>query len=68
MRFACLHAHTQEGGNLPPGKWCTACGKKIVRRGSPRDERLDRERREQAFGRKMQRLQLSLHRKADDGA
>ena len=62
-RFTCLHRHTREGGDLPPGKWCTSCGRKVIRRASAADRAVDRRGKERSLAQQLNRTMTDLARK-----
>ncbi len=59
-RYTCLHAHTRQGGDLPPGKWCTMCGAKVVPRASAADRAVDRRAKERRLAQQFNRIRTEL--------
>ena len=57
----CLHRVTREGGDLPAGRWCVACGANVRKpKGSPREQARAKEKREESFWRRAAALRLEL--------
>lgn len=61
MVMLCQHKSWTEGGiDHPPGRYCSSCGAKIVRRGSKVDQLLDANAREQRAAQQFEKVRREL--------